>query len=265
MAAVEVGEVDARAEDPPPRVARVLDDAAAEDADLDLRVEQREVDRDLGRAERRVVLGVEVARVAQLEHPRPPLAAQRSGPEVGDAAGAEVVEALERLRGRAQHRPHEVRARGGRGEHVREQQALRDLEPLLVGERPRVLGLQRLARRHQPGHALRRTRQQRLEPQRPAAAVGQLVVERVGVDAQEALARPVGILAAALQVRGEGRAVAVELAGEGGLDGGHATPAGCGSGVVCSCTGAGGNARCSNSSYGIPVEPTRPRPSFVPT
>ena len=208
-----------------------------------------------------------MARVAQLEHARPPLAAQVRRAEVGDAGGAEVVEALERLRGRAQHRPHEVRARGGRGEHVREQQALRDLEPLLVGQRPRVLGLQRLARGHQPRHALGRAREQRLQPQRPAAAVGQLVVERVGVHAQEALARPVGILAAALQVRGEGRAVAVELAGEGGLDGGHATPAGsrCSRVKRCFAASAGGNARCSNSSYGIPVEPTRPRPSFVPT
>jgi len=158
-----------------------------------------------------------------------------------------------------------VRAGRGRGEHGGEQQPLRDLEPVLVGERPRVLGLQRLAARHQPGHPLRRARQQRLEPQRPAAAVGQLVVERVGVDAQEALARPVGILAAALQVRGKGRAVAVELAGEGGLDGGHAAPAGCGSVSARPRVAAGGNARCSNSSYGIPVEPTRPRPSCVPT
>ena len=66
--------------------------------------------------------------------------------------------------------------------------------------------------------------------------------------AQEALARAVGILAAALQIRGEGRAVAVELAGEGGLDGGHATPAGCGSVFERPRVDAGGNARCSNSS-----------------
>ena len=49
QAAIEVREVQPGAEDPPARVARVLDDAAAEDADLDLGVEQHEVDGGLGR------------------------------------------------------------------------------------------------------------------------------------------------------------------------------------------------------------------------
>ena len=171
-----------------------------------------------------------MARVAQLEQARAALAAQVRGAEVGDAGGAEVVEALERRGGRAQHRPHEVRARGRRGEHVREQQSLGDLEPLLVGERPRVLGLQRRARGHEPGHALGRAREQLLEPQRPAAAVAQLEMQRVCVGAQEALARRVGDRPPPpSQVRRQRRGVAVELAGEGGLDGGHATPAGSGS------------------------------------
>ena len=226
----------------------MLDDAAAEDADLDLGVEEREVDGDLGRRERRLVLGVEVARVAQLEQARAALAAQVRRAEVGNTAGAEVVEALERRGGRAQHRPHEVRAGGGGGEHVREQQSLGDLEPVLVGERPRVLGLQRRACGDEPGHALGRALEQRLDAQRPAAAVAQLEMQRVGVRAQEALARRVGVARAALQVGRQRRGVAVELAGEGGLDGGHATPAGSASRRGRFFTAAGGKARRSNSS-----------------
>ncbi len=106
-----------------------------------------------------------------------------------------------------------------------------------------VLGLQRRARRHQPGHALGRAGEQLLQPQRAAAAVAQLEVERVGVGAQEALARPVGILAAALEVRRESGRIAVE-------DRAHATPAGSRSSRVKRCfrPSACGNARASNSS-----------------
>ena len=142
----------------------MLDHAAAEHADLDRRVEQREVDRDLGGVQRRVVLGIEVARVAQLEHAGATLAAQVRRAEVGDAGGAEVIEPLERLLGRAQHRPHEVRAGLGVGEHVREQQPLRDLQPVLVGERALVLGGQFVAARHEPGHPLGGAREQCFDP-----------------------------------------------------------------------------------------------------
>ena len=54
------------------RVTRVVDRAAAQHADLDLRVEQHQVHRALRGGQRRVVLGVEVARVAQLEQARRP-------------------------------------------------------------------------------------------------------------------------------------------------------------------------------------------------
>ena len=67
LAAVEVGEVQARAEDPPAGVARMLDDAAAQHRDLHLRVADQQVDAGLQRPGGRVVLGVEVARVAQLD------------------------------------------------------------------------------------------------------------------------------------------------------------------------------------------------------
>ncbi len=80
-----------------------------------------------------------MARVAQLEHAGAALAAQVRGPEVGLSGGAEVVEPLERLLRRAQHRVDEPRARLRVGEHVREQLALLELEALLVGEHPPAL------------------------------------------------------------------------------------------------------------------------------
>ena len=150
----------------------MLDLAAAEDADLDLGVEQREVDGDLGGGQRGVVLGVEVPRVAQLEHAGAALAAQVRGAEVGDAGGAEVVEARERLRGRLQHRPDEVGARLRVGEHGGQQLALPELQPVLVGEHA-------LALRGQLGLARARPREELLDPQRPVA--GQLEIEGGGV------------------------------------------------------------------------------------
>ena len=70
LAAVEVGEVQAGAEDAPAGVARVLDDAAAQHADLDRGSSRtRSIAASSGPV-RRVVLGVEVARVAQLDRCR---------------------------------------------------------------------------------------------------------------------------------------------------------------------------------------------------
>src|SRR5215831_2216988 len=77
---VEVGEVDTGSEHPHARVARMLRHPAAYHPDLDGRVEQDQVDAALGRGERRLVLGVEMARVAQLEDARPPAPHSRSSP-----------------------------------------------------------------------------------------------------------------------------------------------------------------------------------------
>ena len=66
-AVVEVREVEARAEDAAAGVPRVADDRAADDADLDLGIEQREVDGDLGRRQRVAVLRIQVAVVSDLE------------------------------------------------------------------------------------------------------------------------------------------------------------------------------------------------------
>src|SRR4029078_7584837 len=74
--------------------------------------------------------------------------------EVGDSARAEVVEPLERLRSRPQHRPAEVRAAPLRREDVREEETLGDLETLLLGQGPLALGCDLLPRRDEPRGAL---------------------------------------------------------------------------------------------------------------
>ena len=133
LAAVEVREVQAGAEDALAGVARVLDDAAAQHADLDRRVEQDEVDRGLERAGRRVVLGVEVARVAQLDDAD--VAARGSTAAVPRSTlpvASQRVAVLERELRRAQHHVDQVAAGLRVGEHVAEQRALRDLVAVLV-------------------------------------------------------------------------------------------------------------------------------------
>src|SRR5262249_23740785 len=130
-ALIQMREVDAGAEETPPGVLRVLDDTAAQDADLGLAVEQREIDRDLHCLDRRFVLGVEVARVAHRQDRRLALALEASSREL-ECAGA--IEFGEPLRGSGmwkKHRMAKVRARGGVGQDLGEEGACRLLQTLL--------------------------------------------------------------------------------------------------------------------------------------
>ena len=97
-------------EDPHVPVTRVLRHAAAEHPDLDDRVEQDQVDAALGRGERRLVFGVEMPRVAQLEDARPSPARHADGPEVGRAGVPQFPEVLERRGGGLEHRADQVPA-----------------------------------------------------------------------------------------------------------------------------------------------------------
>ena len=171
LAVVEARQVEPGPEDPPPRVPRVVELPAAQHADLDLGVEQHEVDGGLERRERGVVLGVEMARVAQLDEAGAPAALDRGAAEVDPAGRRELLAALERrLRG-AQRGPHEVRARPRRGEDVREQQALRDLRAVLVALAALRLGGHRLPGRREAGIALGGGVDEVLGAQRPRPAV----------------------------------------------------------------------------------------------
>ena len=63
LAAIEMREVDAAAEDAAPRVFGVVDRAAAQHCDVARRIEGRDVDADLHGVDRGLILGVEEARV----------------------------------------------------------------------------------------------------------------------------------------------------------------------------------------------------------
>src|SRR6185437_15136943 len=185
---VEEREVQPRAEDAPARVALVLDDAAADDHHLDVRIEQGEVGRPLGRAERVVILGVQPPRVADLEVPGLAAPFEAGDAEVGDAARAKVVEALERLGHRPEHRVHEVRPRPLRRQQVGDHQPLRDLEPVLLRQLARPLGLHLLARRHESRPARGGVIDEVLHTHRAREPIRQRRVELLGVCAEEALA-----------------------------------------------------------------------------
>ena len=184
-AVVQVRQVEARAEDPPAGVARMADDCAADHPHLDLGIEERQVDGDLRRGERLAVLRVQVALIADLEIGRPPAPFEVRPSEVGDAGRTELVETGERRLGRAQHRPDEMRAAARRGEHEREENALRDLEALLLGQRPGSLTGHGAARGRQAGEALGRRVDELFVADRATQPVGQRVVDRLGVLAEE--------------------------------------------------------------------------------
>ena len=155
LAAVEMREVQAGAEDPLAGVARVLDDAAAQDADLDRRVEQDEVDRRFERAGGGVVLGVEVARVAQLDGADVAGSRDGRGPEIDAARSASNSAWCSSASfGRAQHHVDQVTAGLRVGEDVAEQLALRDLVAVLVLLQPLALVVDDQPPRRQPGDAL---------------------------------------------------------------------------------------------------------------
>ena len=161
LAVVEVGEVDARAEYALAGVAGVVDRRRRASRPTSIAGSSRiRSTAPLGRAERGAVLGVEVAGVAQLEDPRPAAAGDADRAEVDDAGRAEAAPAARAPRASAASiastqvpaRPAARRARSA------EQQALGQLDALLVGELALALGVHLGARRGQAGNARRRRR-----------------------------------------------------------------------------------------------------------
>ena len=108
--------------------------------------------------------------------------------EVGHARGPEVVEPLEGARRRAQHRPIRWAPARGVGEHVGEEQPLRQLDALLVGELALQLGGDAGAGGREPGKALGRVEHELLVAQLDGEVVGEHGVDSLDVRAQEALA-----------------------------------------------------------------------------
>ena len=142
----------------------------------------------LGGPERDAVLCVQMAGIAELEDPGAAATGDARRAEVGLTRGLELLEPLERLGGRREHRAEQMGADARRAEDVRQQHALGELELLLVGERPLPLDIHLPSRRRQARNPLGRFVDQLLDPHRLRAARCERVVELDGVPAQIALA-----------------------------------------------------------------------------
>ena len=93
-AAIKVGQVDAGAENALAAILGVIDLAAAHDGDFCRRIEDRDVDRDLHRVERRLILGVQVARIGGGEMGGDAAALDPHRPEIDCAFGNESLKML---------------------------------------------------------------------------------------------------------------------------------------------------------------------------
>jgi hypothetical protein len=186
---IEVGEIDARREHVPAAIFAVLDHVAAQHRDVALRIERREVDRGFLIGNRAGVLGVEEAPVAHGHIGGLAAPLDRGAFEIDPAAFEKARQQLERLRPRQQHGVAQMRAGGGTVEYVREQNALVDLDAVLVALDERAFATHLLAGRHQPGHFARGGVNEIGDAQEGGQVFGERAVERLGVRLEEGIAR----------------------------------------------------------------------------
>ena len=109
---------------------------AAEDSHFHVRVEKDEIDRDLQRAKRFVVLCVQVARVAHVHVADFAVDLDARAPEIDGAFVDELVEPAPCLRRRLEHARHEMCAALGVAQHLRDEDPLLDLAAVLVRLHP---------------------------------------------------------------------------------------------------------------------------------
>ena len=149
-----MGEIDAGGEDLAAGIFRMIDHVAAQHADLAHGIEQGDIGGSLGVVERVVVLGVEEARVVDRHHRRlaAPLHPRRA--EIDHAVLDELAHALDRFRLRQQHGLAEMRAGIGQRQHLREENALVDLDAVLLALHQPAFGVDLLLRRRQTRHQL---------------------------------------------------------------------------------------------------------------
>ena len=179
LALIEVGEIDARAEDAPARVLRVGGGRAAQHTDADGVVEQHEIDGHLERRDRDVVLRVEMGVVLDRHVADFAVAVDPDRAEVGLAVPPEVVQQRERRRRGLRHRVQEMEARALVREDVGDEHALVDLESRLVLLRQLALGVDRGATREVIREALRRCVDELRDARPRAEVVRERAVDRL--------------------------------------------------------------------------------------
>lgn len=194
-AGVQFLEVYPGAEHPLAPVAGMAHLPAAQQADIDARVEQRQVHGGLHVVDLPVILRVE-AIVAAHGQPRRaihPLNAHRA--QVSDPGPGEFRQQAQRPGSRPQHGAEQVRPGCRRAQHPAQEDALVDLPAFLACLRPRPLGRHLAGRGHQARKGGSGSRHQLRQPQITGAAVGDLVVDRLGVGVHEQAAdRPRAIV-----------------------------------------------------------------------
>ena len=132
LAAIEVGQIDAAAEDAAAAIFGMVDDTAAQNRDIARGIEGRDVDADLHGIDRGLILGVEETRVRHDQVDGAAMTLQANGAKVEHSLGREGRECIRRARVRQQHRMAQVKPGAVLAEDVRDQDPLVDLETILV-------------------------------------------------------------------------------------------------------------------------------------
>ncbi len=172
-----------------PGVFRVIHHAAAQHADFAQRIEDGDVGGGFGVIERVVVLGIEKARIVDGDDRGLALPLDARGTEVDDAFADEFRHALDRFHLRPQHACAKMHAALAQRQHLRQENALIDLDAILLALHRDAFGLDLPLRWRQPRHQFRRLIDEVVDPQEFFQPVGQLAIDGAGMRGEKALAR----------------------------------------------------------------------------
>ncbi len=187
---MQLAQVDPGAEDPSPPVARVGHHPAAEDADAGPVVQQDQVDGRLQVVDQPVVLGVQAVLVVDRQMRGAVAQFDEDRAQVEPVLAAERVLQVQGPGGRSEHRVHQMPAGVGGGQQTAEEDALVDLQALLLRLRPGLLNGHQLRAGDQPREALGSGVGEPVQAQWEPAAVGEDVVDLLGVVVHQRVARP---------------------------------------------------------------------------
>ena len=164
-AAIEMSEIDPGAEGAAVAIFGMLEHTTAHHRNVGCRIKNGEIDRKLSELERRLVLGVEKARIRHGHMDRPAPSLDRRGAEIDTAFGGKPRQRLHRLRARQQHGMAEMHAGALARQHMRQKNALVDLDAVLVALQLARFRCQLHARRRKPWNEGRGLHDQCVEPQ----------------------------------------------------------------------------------------------------
>ncbi len=189
LAAIEVGQVDAGAENAPAVIFGMIDLAAADDGDFCRRIKDRDVDCNLHLVQRRPILGVQVARIGGGEIGRDAAALDPHRPEFDYALDDESLKMLLGIGPRQQHGVTEMQSAPFATENMREQEALIDLQPVLVALKRASLPPDFGARRRQPGKSVGRGKDEVFDANEAREVIRQRSVDLFHMRAEKTRAR----------------------------------------------------------------------------